>query len=41
LKIIIDSEEHSEFRWVNVDEVSSFEYIKIIDEDLKAVGLKN
>jgi hypothetical protein len=37
LKIIIDSEEHSEFRWVKVDEVSSFECIKIIDEDLKAV----
>src|ERR687887_216928 len=40
-KVVIDTNEHSEFRWVKVDEVSSFECVKGIDEDLKAVGLKN
>jgi 8-oxo-dGTP diphosphatase len=40
-KVVIDTKEHSEFRWVKVDEVSSFECVKGIDEDLKAVGLKN
>jgi 8-oxo-dGTP diphosphatase len=39
-KVLIDSREHSEFKWVNVDEVSSFECVKGIEEDLKAVGLK-
>jgi 8-oxo-dGTP diphosphatase len=40
-KVVIDTEEHSEFRWVKVDEVSSFECVKGIDDDLKATGLKN
>ena len=40
-KVIIDSKEHSEFRWVKVDEISTFECVKGIDEDLKSVGLKN
>jgi hypothetical protein len=40
-KVVIDAKEHSEFRWIKVDEVSSFECVKGIDEDLKAVGLKN
>jgi 8-oxo-dGTP diphosphatase len=40
-KVVIDTREHSEFRWVRVDDVSSFECVKGIDEDLKAVGLKN
>jgi ADP-ribose pyrophosphatase YjhB (NUDIX family) len=40
-KVVIDTREHSEFRWVKVNEVSSFECVKGIDEDLKAVGLKN
>ena len=40
-KVVIDTKEHSEFRWVKVDEVSSFECVKGIDEDLKSVGLKN
>lgn len=40
-KVVIDTREHSEFRWVKVSEVSSFECVKGIDEDLKAVGLKN
>lgn len=39
--VVIDTKEHSEFRWVKVDEVSSFECVKGIDEDLKAIGLKN
>jgi 8-oxo-dGTP diphosphatase len=40
-KVVIDTKEHSEFRWVKVDEISSFECVEGIDEDLKAVGLKN
>jgi 8-oxo-dGTP diphosphatase len=40
-KVVIDTKEHSEFRWVKVDEVSSFECVKGINEDLRAVGLKN
>jgi 8-oxo-dGTP diphosphatase len=40
-KVVVDSREHSEFRWVKVNEVSSFECVKGIDEDLKAVGLNN
>jgi 8-oxo-dGTP diphosphatase len=40
-KVVIDTREHSEFRWVKVEEVSSFECVKGIDQDLKAVGLKN
>jgi 8-oxo-dGTP diphosphatase len=40
-KVVIDTKEHSEFRWVKIDEVSSFECVKAIDQDLKAVGLKN
>jgi 8-oxo-dGTP diphosphatase len=39
--VVIDTKEHSEFRWVRVEEVSSFECVKGIDEDLKAVGLNN
>jgi 8-oxo-dGTP diphosphatase len=40
-KVIIDTKEHSEFKWIKVDEISHFECVKGIDEDLKAVGLKN
>ena len=40
-KVVIDTSEHSEFRWVNVDEVSSFECVEGINEDLRAVGLKH
>ena len=40
-KVVIDTREHSDFRWVRVNEVSSFECVKGIEEDLKAVGLKN
>src|ERR687885_1954753 len=38
--VIIDTQEHSESRWVNIGELSSFDCVKGIDEDLKAVGLK-
>ena len=38
-KVVIDSKEHSEFKWVKVDEISTFECVKGIDEDLKSVGL--
>lgn len=40
-RVVIDTKEHSEFRWIKVDEVSSFECVKGIEEDLKAVGLKD
>ncbi len=40
-KVVIDTSEHSEFKWVKVDEVPRFECVKGIEEDLKAVGLKN
>ncbi len=40
-KVVIDTREHSEFKWVKVDEVSSFECVKGIEDDLKAVGLKD
>lgn len=39
-KVVIDTREHSEFRWVKVNDVSRFECVKGIEEDLKAVGLK-
>jgi 8-oxo-dGTP diphosphatase len=38
--VVIDTKEHSEFKWVNVDEVSNFECVKGINEDLEALGLK-
>ena len=40
-RVVIDTREHSEFRWVKVNEVSSFECVKGIEDDLKAVGLKD
>jgi 8-oxo-dGTP diphosphatase len=40
-KVVIDTREHSEFRWVKVYDVSNFECVKGIEEDLKAVGLKD
>src|SRR5919109_5121289 len=40
-KVVIDTKEHSEFKWIKVDEISNFECVKGIDEDLKAVGLKS
>jgi 8-oxo-dGTP diphosphatase len=40
-RVVIDTKEHSDFRWVRVNEISSFDCVKGIDEDLKAVGLKS
>ena len=39
-KVVIDTREHSEFKWVKIDQVTNFECVKGIEEDLKAVGLK-
>ena len=38
-KVVMDTREHSEFRWVKVNDISNFECVKGIEEDLKAVGL--
>jgi 8-oxo-dGTP diphosphatase len=40
-KVVIDTNEHSQFKWIEVDEISNFECVKGIDDDLKAVGLRN
>ena len=40
-KVVIDTNEHSQFKWIGVDEISNFECVKGIDDDLKAVGLRN
>jgi 8-oxo-dGTP diphosphatase len=40
-KVVIDNKEHSEFKWIKIDEISNFECVKGINEDLKAVGLKS
>jgi 8-oxo-dGTP diphosphatase len=40
-KVVIDANEHSQFKWIMVNEISSFECVKGIDEDLRAVGLRN
>ena len=40
-KVVIDTKEHSELRWIKVDDVSCFECVKGLEEDLKSVGLKN
>ena len=39
--VIIDTSEHSEFKWVVVEQVTNFECVKGIEDDLRAVGLKN
>ncbi len=38
-RVSIDTQEHSEFQWVKLDELQRFECVKGMDEDLKAVGL--
>jgi ADP-ribose pyrophosphatase YjhB (NUDIX family) len=38
-KVKIDAMEHSEFRWITVDEITNFECVKGIEHDLRAVGL--
>ncbi|MDQ3836482.1 MAG: NUDIX hydrolase [Thermoproteota archaeon] len=40
-KVVIDASEHSQFKWIMVNEISNFECVKGIDEDLRAVGLRN
>ncbi|MFL6486732.1 MAG: NUDIX domain-containing protein [Nitrososphaera sp.] len=40
-KVVIDTNEHSQFKWIRVNEISNFECVKGIDDDLKAVGLRN
>jgi 8-oxo-dGTP diphosphatase len=40
-KVVIDSGEHSEFKWIIVDQVTNFECVKGIEDDLRAVGLMN
>ncbi len=40
-KVVIDTNEHSEFRWIMINEISNFECVKGIEEDLMAVGLGN
>ena len=39
--VVIDAREHSEFRWIVVDQVRNFECVKGIEDDLRAVGLKS
>jgi ADP-ribose pyrophosphatase YjhB (NUDIX family) len=39
--VIIDTNEHSEFKWIVVEQVTNFECVKGIEDDLRAVGLKN
>jgi 8-oxo-dGTP diphosphatase len=38
-KVKIDAMEHSEFRWIMADEITNFECVKGIEDDLRAVGL--
>ncbi len=40
-KVKLDEAEHSEFRWITVDKITNFECVKGIEDDLRAVGLKN
>jgi 8-oxo-dGTP diphosphatase len=37
--VIIDTSEHSEFKWIVVEQVTNFECVKGIEDDLRAVGL--
>ena len=39
--VIIDTSEHSEFKWIVVEQITNFECVKGIEDDLRAVGLKN
>ena len=39
--VIIDTSEHSEFKWIVVEQITSFDCVKGIEDDLRAVGLKN
>ena len=39
--VIIDTSEHSEFKWIVVEQITSFECVKGIEDDLRAVDLMN
>ena len=39
--VIIDTSEHSEFKWIGVEQITSFECVKGIEDDLRAVDLMN
>ncbi len=39
--VVIDTGEHSEFKSIIVDQINYFECVKGIEDDLRAVGLKN
>jgi len=39
--VIIDTNEHSEFKWIVVEQITSFECVKGIEDDLRAVDLMN
>jgi 8-oxo-dGTP diphosphatase len=38
--VVIDPREHSDFKWLVADNISNWECVKGLDEDLRAVGLK-
>ncbi len=38
-KVEIDREEHSEYRWINLDEIEDFDFVKGLKKDLEAVGI--
>jgi 8-oxo-dGTP diphosphatase len=39
-KVKIDAMEHSEFKWITTDNITNFECVKGIEDDLRSVGLK-
>jgi len=39
--VVIDTSEHSEFKWIVVEQVTNFECVKGIEDDLRAVDLMN
>ncbi len=40
-RVKIDPMEHSEFKWITMDNITNFECVKGIEDDLRAVGLKS
>ena len=40
-KVVLDVNEHSQFKWITIDEISNFDCVRGIHEDLRAVGLKD
>jgi len=39
-KVKIDAMEHSEFKWITIDNITNFECVKGIEDDLRLVGLR-